>query len=343
MDLFQFTYPYGYIYFNETLVWQPVAFSYSFLILGADFFLIAAVAYFTRRIVEWIPACLITGLSFFSVLLLGPLADVTLPHRAWRVILNAHISSSHLYPGISVMALYGGVFWIITLFLGGITTFLYLRKKSRESLLLKVLFVILIPFALVWCIYPSTLFVTETWVWSWRSWYLLPAMFFVETFISATATLILISRIFNKRLDNFLLFKHSVAAFVMVYLILMQLAFWSLQVRATDFKAIYSLYRLFIVAIVIFLITGSLAKKAASTGKGLTFIGVLALIGVAINKWNIIINGQLISRTGMGTIELNLHSWWILETLSPIALAVLIFTILSTLYPLRGEIHEGAK
>ncbi len=357
IDLTQFTYPFGYVYFNETLVWKPVAFAYSFLISGADLFILAAIAYFTRRMTDWIPIFLITGLSFFSVVLLGPLADSLEPHRAWRVMLTPHIFSSMKYPGISVMALYGGVLWPITSILGALATLIYMSNKNPKysflkadeakyeklSSYLKIIFIALITFSLMWSIYPSTLLVNQTWIWSWRNWGMLPALFFIETFITATASAIIIGNIFKKKHDKLLLFIHSLAAFALAFLLIIQMVFWSFQVRGTNYTAIYSLYPLFALACLIFIITATLSIKAMNTYKGLTFIGIAALTGVIINKWNVIINGQLISRTGIGKVDLHLHGWWFFETLAPIAMGVLVFLFLSSIYPLRDESYETDK
>lgn len=357
MNFLQFTYPFGYVYFNETLVWQPVAFAYSFLISGADLFLLAAIAYYTKRMTEWIPIFLITGLSFFSVVLLGPLADAIEPHRAWRVMLTPHLFSSSKYPGMSVMALYGGVFWIITFALATLATFLYMSDKNPKykflradeskykkfESYLKIVFILLIPFALMWSIYPSTLFVTQTWQWSWRHWGLLPAILFSETFVTATASAIIVGKIFKRKKENLLLHIHSAAAIVLCVLILIQILFWSIQIRGTMFTAIYSLYPLLFIAFLIFATTATLSILATNRENLLLLVGILALAGVAINKWNMIINGQVVSRTGMGTVDFHLHGWWFFEALSPIAMAVLVFIFLSSIYSLRGKSYEANK
>jgi len=79
------SYPEGFAYFNEfaqSIIWEPVAFSYALLISGADLLLLAALALLSGYLRRAIPMFLILGLSFFSVILLGPLADLALPHRA---------------------------------------------------------------------------------------------------------------------------------------------------------------------------------------------------------------------------------------------------------------------
>lgn len=357
MDFLNFTYPFGYVYFNEALVWQPVAFAYSFLISGADLFLLAAIAYFTKKMTEWIPIFLITGLSFFSVVLLGPLADAIEPHRAWRVMFTPHLFSSAKYPGMSVMALYGGVLWIITFALGALATFFYMSNKNPKYEFLKadeekfkkfqsylnIVLIALIPFAFMWSIYPSTLFVNQTWQWSWRNWGMLPAMLFSETFVTATASAIIAGKIFKKKHENLLLYIHSGAAIVLCSLIFIQLLFWSIQVRGTMFSAIYSLYPLMILAFIIFVTTATLSVKATKRENLVLLVGILALVGVALNKWNMVINGQLVSRTGIGSVSLHMHGWWFFEALSPIAMAILVFIFLSSIYPLRGERYETNK
>jgi len=357
MDFLHFTYPFGYVYFNETLVWQPVAFAYSFLISGADLLLLAAIAYFTKKMTEWIPIFLILGLSFFSIILLGPLADLSLPNRAWRIMFYQHIFSSDLYRGMSVMALYGGVLWIITFLLGVIVTGLYMSNKNPKYAFLsadedkykrleskiKILFIVLVPFTLMWSIYPGILFVSQTWLFAWRNWGMLPAMLFSETFVTATASAIIVGEIFKKKHDNLLLHIHSAAAMVLCAFIFVQILVWTLMVRGTPYSGIYSIYPLLIIAFLIFAVTATLSIIATKR-EGLTlWVGIIAIIGVIINKWNMVINAQLISRTGMGTIQAGLHGWWFFETLSPFAMAVIIFLILSSIYSLRGVNHETSK
>ncbi|GAB5046094.1 hypothetical protein [Thermodesulfovibrio sp. TK110] len=357
MDFLNFTYPFGYVYFNEALVWQPVAFAYSFLISGADLLFLAAIAYFTKKMTEWIPVFLLLGLSFFSIILLGPLADLSLPYRAWRIMFHQHLFSSAQYPGMSVMALYGGVLWIITFLLGVAVTGLYMSNKSLKYSFLyadenryksfeskiKILFIVLVPFTLMWSIYPGILFISQTWLFGWRNWGMLPAMLFSETFVTATASAIIVGEIFKKKNKNLLLYIHSAAAIVLCALIFIQILTWTLTVRGTMYSGIYSIYPLLIIAFLIFASTATLSIIATKKENLVLWVGIVALIGVIINKWNMIINAQLISRTGMGTVKAGLHGWWFFETLSPIAIAIIVFLILSSIYPLRGESYETNK
>jgi predicted membrane protein len=70
-------------------------------------------------------------------------------------------------------------------------------------------------------------------------------------------------------------------------------------------------------------------------------VALVAMTGTFTNKWNIIVNGQLISKTGLAFLEAELGGLWFLETAAPIALGVAVFLLLSLVFPL--EVREVGK
>ncbi|MEM1944763.1 MAG: hypothetical protein QXX57_03375, partial [Nitrososphaerota archaeon] len=67
-------------------------------------------------------------------------------------------------------------------------------------------------------------------------------------------------------------------------------------------------------------------------------VSLVALAGTFANKWNILINAQLISKTGLALFEAELHGLWILETIAPAAAGIALFILLSIVFPL--EVRE---
>ena len=361
-DFLPFTFPYGYGYFNEfaePIVWLPVAFAYALLISGTDLLILASLGILTGRLKNAIPTFLVLGLSFFAVVLLGPLAEIEQPSRASSIMTNPHVVSSSIYPGISLMALYGGILWPITFILaliltvlyftypvykkGGFFSFLSFGVKTKESYLrlqnvMKVLAIILLPFASLWAIYPGIMFLSQTWLFAWRNWNLIPPMFFAETFVTATASVLLL-QYFAKIKDETrqpLLLIHAGGAIALAGLISLQIFIWGLWFENPNLNAVIPLM---IAAGIIFLVTFLLSLASTRMESLTPLVGVIALIGVVINKWNLVINGQLVSRTGMAVLEPHLPPNWLIETISPIAAAVLLLVILSFIYPLEVREH----
>jgi len=265
-----------------------------------------------------------------------------------------------MHPGISVMALYGGLLWPLTFIValifallyfsypmhkkGGTFSFLSFGVKSEESYerlkpAMKVLAAILVPLSALWTIYPGMLFFSQTWIYAWKNWGLMLPMFFGETFITATGTALILyylERMEDERIRYPLLQIHGAAAIALAGVLILQMFIWGMWGNP-NFAAVVPMMQ---AAAVIFLLTFILTLVSAKYEAITPIVPVLALFGVVVNKWNLIINGQLISRAGMGVLEPELAPNWLAEAVSPIALAILLLVILSYIFPM--EVEEDA-
>ncbi|MEM3613749.1 MAG: hypothetical protein QW158_02460 [Nitrososphaerales archaeon] len=355
----------------EPILWHPVIFAYALVISGADLIILASLAYISRRMMKAIPLLLVLGVSFFSAALLGPLADLRQPSRASLIYSLAHLFPTATNPGFSFIALYANL-WLLLLILsiaflliyqsypmhlksleGGRLKSLYKvfslgvsdeeRYRRLASLITVIAILTIIP-AVLWGVYPSVLLVFQTWIFLWRSWVILPMIFFADTFVASTAAALLVYFIIklgklDQEVVSPLLKIHSAGCVSVTGLLGVQLLLWN---QWFEESALYSAFNV-VVPIIYFviatlLLSFLLALASLKVPRLSIIVSIVALVGVVMNKWNTLVNGQLISRTGMGLFDLHLPTDWLLTTISPIAAAILIFVILSSLFPL--EVRE---
>jgi len=352
----------------EPILWHPVIFAYALVISGADLIILASLAYISGRMTKAIPLLLVLGVSFFSAALLGPLADLRQPSRAPLIFLLAHLTPTETHPGFSFIALYANL-WLVLIVLSVLFLLFYqsyhLHLKSLAGGRLRNLYRILSlgvrdeeryrklkPFltllavatiipAVLWGIYPSVLIVFQTWIFLWRNWVILPLIFFADTFVASTAAAILVYYIVKlARLDydvlSPLLKVHSAGCVSVAGLLGVQLLLWNQWFDGSPFNAAFNVVVPIIYYVVVLLLLSSALALASLKVTKLSVLGsIVALLGVVLNKWNTLINGQLISRTGLGVLHLELPPNWLLLTLSPIAAAIFIFIVLSSIFPLE--------
>jgi predicted membrane protein len=356
----------------EPILWHPVIFAYALVISGADLIILASLAYISRRMTKAIPLLLVLGVSFFSAALLGPLADLRQPSRAPLIFSLAHLVPTETHPGFSFIALYANL-WLILIILSVIFLLFYqsyhLHLKSQAGGRLRILYRILSlgvgneerykklkPFltllaaitiipAVLWGIYPSVLVVFQTWLFLWRNWAILPLIFFADTFVASTAAAILVYYIIKlAHLDydvlSPLLKVHSAGCVSVAGLLGVQLLLWNQWFDGSPLNTAFDVVvPIIYYVIALLLLSFILALASLKVTKLSVFVSIVALLGVILNKWNTLVNGQLISRTGLGVLSLELPPDWLLTTLSPIAAAIFIFIVLSSIFPL--EVKEG--
>lgn len=352
----------------EPILWHPVIFSYALVISGADLIILASLAYISRRMTKAIPLLLVLGVSFFSAALLGPLADLRQPSRAPLTFLLAHLVPTETLPGFSFIALYSYL-WLILIALsvifllfyqsyhlhlkslaGGRLSYLYrvlsLGVKDEERYrklkpLLTLLAILTIMPAVFWGVYPSVLLVFQTWIFLWRNWVILPVIFFADTFVASTAVAVLVYYIIKlARLDydvlSPLLKVHSAGCVSVAGLLGVQLLLWNQWFEGSALNSAFNVVvPIIYYAIALLMLSFVLALVSLKAVKLSILVSIVALLGVILNKWNTLVHGQLISRTGLGVLSLQLPPDWLLTTLSPIAAAVFIFIVLSSIFPLE--------
>ena len=357
----------------EPLLWHPVLFAYTLLVSGADLLILAALAYLSGSLRRAIPLMTMLGIAFFAVVLAGPLADLRSPQRAYFIFANPHIVPTSTNPGISLIA-FQSIAWLIALTLSALFalfTFSYYSHQAslsstgfKRSLyrffslgvttaekygtlekIAKVIAVLMLPFLVLWGIYPSSMFLMQTWNPAWRSWALLPVTYFADTFVVATALFMLVYffwryRALEREVVVPVLKIHAAGSISVAALTALQMAVWWFWSPSTA-EMVTPITPLMYVVITLLMLSFSLSFIAIRYHAAILAVSLVAMAGTFTNKWNIIVSAQLISKTGLAFLEAELEASWILETISPVALGVVVFVILSLLFPL--EVSEGGK
>jgi len=371
------TYPLGYLYPNEfadPLVWLPTLFAYSLLISGADLLILALAAYLFGRLKRAIPLLLTLGLAFFTVVLLGPLADLRNPDRAPLLFSHAQISPTEAHPGTSLIALMGGVMWPLGWILAALFTLLYFsysmyvkylstrnplyrilslgvstpeRYKALRPLLKVLAALSLIPLAF-WAIYPATLFVMQTNLFIWRNWTLLPAMYFADTFVTATAAAILAAWIVGRsKLQQLevpsLLVIHGAGSVAVAALLLIQIWLWENQFGGSPFyAALTPIVEWAYVAVGLFLLTFAISLVASRYLAASLITPFTGLAATIFNKWNVIIRAQAGMKSGLTFLEPNaeylVHEIPMMAAI--VAAGVFLAIVLTSIFPLEVRNHD---
>ena len=357
----------------EPLLWHPVLFAYTLLVSGADLLILAALAYLSGSLRKVIPLMTMLGIGFFAVVLVGPLADLKSPHKAPLIFTHPHLAPTAANPGISLTA-FQATAWLIALILSiifALLTFSYyshqasltsvgLRKSLYQAFSLgvtsaekygavekvaKAVAVLMLPFLTLWGVYPATLFIMQTWNPAWRSWALLPVTYFADTFVVATALFMLVYFLWRygsleRDVVTPVLKIHAAGSLSVAALTGLQMAMWWTWSPATA-EMVEPLIPLMYVVIGLLLLSFFLSLVAIRYPATIPAVSLVAMAGTFTNKWNIIVNAQLISKTGLAFFEPELGGGWLLETAAPIALGVAVFVLLSILFPL--EVRESGK
>ncbi|MEM1948609.1 MAG: hypothetical protein QXS12_07285 [Candidatus Caldarchaeum sp.] len=364
----------GYYFPNEAaepLLWHPVLFAYTLLISGADLLILASLAYLSGSLKRAIPLMTMLGIGFFAVVLPGPLADLRSAHRATLIFTSAHISPTAANPGLSLIALQTYA-WLLALILSivfALLTFSYYshqasitatgpkkavyqffslgittpeKYRNAELVAKAVAVVMLIPLTL-WGIYPASMLFTQTWNPVWRGWPLLLIIYFADTFVVATAVFILVYYIWRlkaieREILSHILKIHAAGSLSVAALTGLQLAVWWLWSPSMA-EMVTPLIPLMYVVIGLLLLSFFLSLLSIRYPLASIAVSIVALSGTLANKWNILINGQLISKTGLAFFEAELTGPWLLETLAPAAAGIALFILLSIIFPLEVREH----
>jgi predicted membrane protein len=357
----------------EPLLWHPVLFAYTLLVSGADLLILAALAYLSGSLRKAIPLMTMLGIGFFAVVLAGPLADLRSPQRAALIFTRPHIVATASNPGISLTA-FQSIAWLVALVLSVIFALLTFSYYSHQASLTssgfrrtiyqafslgvttserygsvekaaKVVAVLMLPFLTLWGIYPASLFIMQTWNPAWRSWALLPVTYFADTFVVATALFMLVYFIWRyggleRDVVVPILKIHAAGSLSVAALTGLQMAIWWSWSPGTA-EMVSPLIPLMYLVIALLLLSFFLSLVAMRYPATIPVVALVAMAGTFTNKWNIIVNAQLISKTGLAFLEAELGGLWVLETAAPIALGIAVFILLSMIFPL--EVREGGK
>jgi anaerobic selenocysteine-containing dehydrogenase/Ni/Fe-hydrogenase subunit HybB-like protein len=334
---------------NEHIRWGLIVVTYMFLSgLGAGSLIVAVLpqlpwVFGRPALLHLRRAAIISAAACFVVVPLAVIADLGQPWRMWRVILAPHLTSAMPYGSYTLLLLTALIFvnlWLIHRphlakagqmrqdFLGRVYRWLAFDGAAAAGAadggvgrLQQAVAMASVVAAMAFVAYTGFLLSTMA---SFGLWYtpLLGVVFAVAALASGFAWLLIVSGLSSRlaREPELLrLLAGSAAAFLLAYV---GIRLWDLAhaayVENLIWPAVQELLfrRLFVSYVgVELLVGGALAILVlvwtAWQGYriGAVVGGVLALIGLFAGRWNIIIGGQSISRTGAGFIIEDWHIW----------------------------------
>jgi Predicted membrane protein len=221
------------------------------------------------------------------------------------------------------------------------------RYRALKPLMKMLAAVALIPLAF-WAIYPATLFVMQTSLFIWKNWTLLPAIYFADTFVTATAAAILaawiVSRSKLQQLDvPSLITIHGAGSIAVAVLLLIQVWIWSNKFGGSLFYAALDpvIDRTY-VAIGLFLLTFALSLVASKYLALSLVIPFTGLVAAVVNKWNIIVRAQAGMRSGTAFLEPGaeylIHELPVM--MSIVAAGVFLAILITSIFPLEVRNHD---
>ncbi len=324
---------------NEHIRWGLVVVVYMFLSgVGAGSLVLAALPRLPgsdrpaslrlRRI------ALITAAGCFMVIPLAVIADLGQPWRMWRVLFAPQLASAMPWGSFTLLILTGLIvlyLWLLHRpglaragrergdFLGrayGWLSLGYREDSGRHRTFERLAAVACVAAALAFVIYTAFLLSTMP---SFVLWYtpLLFAFFIVAALASGFAWMLLVSGVsglLSRRPGVLRLLAAGAGIFLVLHL---GLRLWELAFLAYTssrfWPAVRELLfeRIFISYVGLELLVGGLAAVAVLVlaalrpSRGLAVVGgILALLGLFASRWNIIMGGQTMSRTGEGFISM---------------------------------------
>jgi len=340
------TYPNGYIYPNEVavgLTWLPIIVTYMLLISiasGSALILSLGVLLNIGTLRRLTPLLLTLSLAVSLVYLLGPLADLRRPDRAFYILVSPHITPSDTYPGISLIALMAGVMWPLLIILLAAIGYITIYRGMWSSITTKVLALILAFVGMVWSMYFGLLLLTHIPLLAVLNLTpLLPVESLLESIALASSIALLALTAHYRSLEA------STARILGQTIIACSLAFIALRLLQVfllhAFKAGSPEITIFLNALstlnTIALILAALSSIVAlhlyykSSTISSSLLAVLALLWVSSDRWLFTVNIQSISKTALSIIPASLDlAAWALETIGMALLALFLYYVIHT-------------
>ena len=338
------SYPHGYIYPNEMangLVWLPIIVTYmlftavssgSAILLGLGLLLNTGIL---RRLT---PLLIMISLATGLVFLLGPLADLRRPERAFYLFLYPHIISSDTYPGVSLIAIMAVIMWPLLIILLIALWYLVLRRNMWGSIITRTIALILIPVGFVWSTYLATLlFTTYPVLTTYNLTPLLPIESFIESLALASSIALLALVIHYRGVEislarslSFIVIVGGFAFIVSRLYTIFRLDSYltgslSMQVFMEAFSGLNNL--VLILALVSALLAIPVYMRASIISSIL--VSLTTLIWVVCDRWLFAINLQSVSKTMLALVPISIDIVsWALESISMVLLAIFIYYVL---------------
>jgi len=340
------SYSYGYMYPNEMangIVWLPIIATYILFVSiasGTAILLSIGVLFNVSVLRRLSPMFIMISLATAFVYLLGPLADLKRPDRAFYIFIYPHLTPSEMYPGVSLIALMASVMWPLLIILLIVLGYLILWRNMWNSLLTKILSLILIFVSLIWSTYFASLYFATIPVLRLNNLLpLLPVDLFLETMATAGAVGILAFIIHNRSLERSASKILSLTILICgsAFIILRFFQIFRLYTYLTGSPETSLFLNVFtplnnVVFILALLSSVSAFYVYIKNSMISAFIMIITTILWSFyDKWLFAVDIQSISKTFLSIIpaELDLLSWS-LESIAMILLSLFIYFILYT-------------
>jgi|GEM_PF-573057 predicted membrane protein len=349
------TYPGGYVYPNEyaePIIWLPVLIVYTiFISIASGSAILSSYAIITMRksLIKIIPLTLILAVSSSLIILLGPLADLRHPEKAYLIFTSSHIVPSSTTPGIALIALMANL-WIFLAVFAILVMLLFLapdiaekavNARSRFSkliykilslgakpgetkgihlLLAKILSYPYMAIGIIWSTYyAGLLFTAVPIMYLYNLLPLLPVSFLIESLIITIFILLLaLFVIYKRNIPNDVLMILTKIFFgsVAFYIIIISFEFFRLYYEFSGQPVVdviinrFGAINLYVLLLMILALIMGIVSSFIRSIYSLALGSILSLIGILINRWSLIIDLQTISRTGLGYLEAGIIFEW---------------------------------
>ncbi|RLJ71181.1 putative membrane protein [Hydrogenivirga caldilitoris] len=327
-----FAYPHGYLYpneFFEPILWLPVMVAYTLLIsIASGSAIIGALGVITPW--TWFRENRLFFLKLAAatspVILLGPLADIRHPERGIFVLIYSHIFPSETHPGSSLIAILANLWLPFVLSVWG--TLFFLKRKPVVS---KFLAYIALFLGAVWSTYYAGLLITaDTKLYLYNFLPLLPMGFFLGAILLSVSLYGFLSGRINS-LSSKILFWTLVS-----FLFLRALEGLRLFILFGGTPLLENASKVYsgLNTLSLFLFLLALGLSYLSTFKGVSLLNllssVLTIIALVLDRWNIVVNTQLVSKTTLTTLDYNVPlSHWLPEALAFFFFAFGLYALIS--------------
>ncbi len=340
------SYPYGYMYPNEMavgLTWLPIIATYMLFVSiasGSAILLSLGVLFNIGVLRRLTPLLLMVSLATGLVYLLGPLADLRRPERAFYIFIYPHVVPSDAYPGVSLIALMAGFMWpllVILLMVLGYTT---LYRGMWDSMIAKVLALALAFTGIVWSTYLAPLLFTTIPLLRVHNLVpLLPVEFLLESMLLASSIALLVILLHYRNLETSVagILSQVILACSLAFIVFRILQVFRLYVymtgspETTVFLEAFS--TLNTIVLILAILSSVLAAHAYLRRSAIStlLLAILSLLWIFIDRWLFAVNIQSISKTSLSVIPVSLDLVsWALESTAMTLLALFIYYVLYT-------------
>jgi predicted membrane protein len=340
------SYPYGYMYPNEVavgLTWLPIIATYMLFVSiasGSAILLSLGVLLnigFLRRLT---PLLLMLSLATGLVYLLGPLADLRRPERAFYILVYPHLVPSDTYPGVSLIALMAGLMWPLLVILLVVLGYITLYRGMWGSIIAKILALALAFTGIVWSTYFAPLqFTTIPLLRVHNLTPLIPVELLLESIVLAGSITLLALLVHYRSLERSItgILSQVILACSLAFIAFRIFQVFRLYTYMTGSPEVATFIEVFstlnTVVLILAVLSSIIAVHVHLRGSAISasLLALLSLLWVFVDRWLFSVNIQSISKTSLSVIPVSLDlASWALESTAMTLLALFVYYVLYT-------------